>query len=191
MVFPTILIGRHISKNDAILEVSERMDAIDWLQPNAQNRANALNANLMVLKSLNPSAGRPGCEGTLLFIMAKLSTVVCVKDGSQSFDLGVEITQPHSSEDADSGSSSASTPSRGSLSASMSRPKTYAQLMSLLNLTMLVASATGVASVLALAPFLDDVIYEPLRTGEVPWPVAFELMILYLRMIEKSPEFGR
>ena len=29
--------------------------------------------------------------------------------------------------------------------------------------------------------------YEPVRSGVVPWPVAFECLILYLRMIEASP----
>ena len=75
-----------------------------------------------------------------------------------------------------------------SFSASLVRPKSFEQVASLLNFFNLVLVATGLSSVLALAPFLDDVVYEPVRTGDLPWPVAFELLIIYLRMIENEPD---
>ena len=34
---------------------------------------------------------------------------------------------------------------------------------------------------------MEEVIFEPLRLGVLDWPVAFELMIVYLRMIENEP----
>ena len=44
--------------------------------------------------------------------------------------------------------------------------------------------ATGLANVLAMVAFLDNVVYEPIRLGAVKWPVAFECLIIYLRMLE-------
>ena len=35
-----------------------------------------------------------------------------------------------------------------------------------------------------MTPFLEDVVYEPVRSGALVWPIAFECLIAYLRMIE-------
>ena len=35
--------------------------------------------------------------------------------------------------------------------------------------------------------FLDLVVYEPVRTGSIAWEVAFECLIIYLRMVEEHP----
>ena len=48
----------------------------------------------------------------------------------------------------------------------------------------MVTHASGVSNVLAMTRFLDEVIHEPLRMEVIQWPVAFECMILYLRMVE-------
>jgi hypothetical protein len=48
----------------------------------------------------------------------------------------------------------------------------------------MVTHASGVSNVLAMTRFLDEVIHEPLRMEVLVWPVAFECMILYLRMVE-------
>ena len=45
----------------------------------------------------------------------------------------------------------------------------------------------GLTPIMAMGPFLDEVVYEPLRVGVLEWPVAFELMIVYLRMVENEP----
>jgi hypothetical protein len=64
------------------------------------------------------------------------------------------------------------------------RPKSLEQFSSLLNLFIMVSHASGVTNVLAMTRFLDEVIHEPLRMGVLPWPITFECMILYLRMVE-------
>jgi len=43
-------------------------------------------------------------------------------------------------------------------------------------------------SPLILLPFLADVVYIPLSNGSLEWPVAFELLLIYLKEIEKNPE---
>ena len=68
----------------------------------------------------------------------------------------------------------------------MTRPQSQEQLVCLLNHFMVVAFATGIANPLALGPFLDDIVYEPLRMGTLDWPVAFELLLIYLRMVENN-----
>ena len=45
----------------------------------------------------------------------------------------------------------------------------------------------GLCSILAMASFLEDIIYEPIRTGALSWPIAFESLLIYLRMIESNP----
>ena len=60
-------------------------------------------------------------------------------------------------------------------------------MYTLIHKFQLVVVSTGLSNLLSLAPFLDDVIYEPIRTGTLAWPVAFELMILYLRKVENNP----
>ena len=59
-------------------------------------------------------------------------------------------------------------------------------MFSLLNMFIAVSHSTGLANVLALTAFLEDVVYEPLRAGVIVWPVAFECMIIYLRMLESQ-----
>ena len=60
-------------------------------------------------------------------------------------------------------------------------------MYALLNSFVLVCSATGIANSLVLTPFLDEVIYEPTRLGVLHWAEAFELLIIYLRMLENEP----
>ena len=71
-------------------------------------------------------------------------------------------------------------------SASLIRPKSVHGMYSLLNGFMLTCHAFGLCNVLAMGPFLEDVIYEPIRTGALPWMVAFESLILYLRLVENG-----
>ena len=56
--------------------------------------------------------------------------------------------------------------------------------MALLNLFIMVSHASGVSNVLAMTRFLDEAIHEPLRMGVLSWPVTFECLVLYLRMVE-------
>jgi hypothetical protein len=60
-------------------------------------------------------------------------------------------------------------------------------MYSILNGFILCTHALGLGSVLAVCSFLEDVVYEPIRSSAVPWPVAFECVIVYLRLIESNP----
>ena len=57
-------------------------------------------------------------------------------------------------------------------------------MSALLNMFIAVCHSTGLANVLALTAMLEDVIYEPTRSGVISWPVAFECLVVYLRMLE-------
>ena len=59
-------------------------------------------------------------------------------------------------------------------------------MYSLLNGFALTCHAVGLASILAMGPFLEDVVYEPVRSQTVDWMVAFECLILYLRLIQNG-----
>jgi hypothetical protein len=84
-------------------------------------------------------------------------------------------------------STSENTSSTSKFSAKLFRPRSLEQVVSLLNLFQLVACTTGVVSIMVIAPFLDEVFYEPIRVGEIPWPVAFEMVLSYIRLVENSP----
>ena len=60
-------------------------------------------------------------------------------------------------------------------------------MYSLLNFFAMVGQALNTAPFLVLSPLLEDVIYGPIRAGTVPWPGAFESLILYLTMVESRP----
>jgi hypothetical protein len=122
-------------------------------------------------------------EGVFLFVLAKLSTIVC-GDTVGSFDLCVEISDTTSS-------SGSSTSGSKHYAASLKRPKSQAQMFCLLHQFVMVSVACGLTTVIALCPFLDDVVFEPVRVGTLDWPVAFELMVCYLRMIENEPSRWR
>ena len=60
--------------------------------------------------------------------------------------------------------------------------------MLLLNDFVLLCTALGVANPVVLCPFLADIVYTPVSEGSLDWPVAFELLLLYLHQIENNPD---
>ena len=56
-----------------------------------------------------------------------------------------------------------------------------------MNLFVLVEVSLGLTSPFAMLPFIDDVIWEPVRLGALEWPVAFEMFLAYLRMVQQEP----
>lgn len=107
-------------------------------------------------------------------------------DRAEDFVKGSATTYPTAigNEVPDSTDSHGEKSSSKSFAASLVRPKNAHAMYSLLNAFQLCEYATGMSNPLALGPFLEDVIYEPVRTEAMPWFVAFECMILYLRKIE-------
>ena len=127
-------------------------------------------------------------EGVLLYILYKLSAVVCRENqGVTSFDMcGVCPSSPATGDNGIEGGASGHGTAK-SFSASLTRPPTSEHASALFNLNTMVTHAAGVAHVLAMTSFLEDVFYEPIRRGQLTWQVAFECVIIYLRMIEADP----
>lgn len=144
-----------------------------------------LQTQISVLSTIHPRVVvGTSAEGAFLYILAKLSTRKCAAK-QLAMDICVAIDEEEALRDSEGGSSS--TPLK-SLSASLTRPKSVAQMHSLLHSFVWMCCATGLTNLMAIAPFLDEVIYEPLRLQTVPWQVAFEMMVLYIQMVEADPQ---
>ena len=167
-----------LTREDAIAHMAERGSAVDPAQETAAHQirqiefaVKALEATKGTLSNTSSSA-----EGALLYVLFKLSSAFC----------GRSATAVCLDCDKGDGSPGSSSSSAKSFSAQLVRPTSEASMFSLLNMFIAVSHSTGLANVLALTVFLEDVVYEPLRAGVIVWPVAFESMIIYLRMLESQ-----
>lgn len=167
-----------LSKKDAILAlhaliVATPDDAVGVAQTKKlESTLKAL--DVMELKVVDSSLS----EGPLLYILFKISgAFASPSEGSTSFDLCLDCD-----------SSVDTKTSHKTFSATLVRPSSPWHCVSILNAFSLCCNALGVATFLTCGPFFEDIFYEPVRSGVVPWPVAFECIILYLRMIEASPD---
>ena len=114
-------------------------------------------------------------EGGLLFLLSKLSFAFGSSGrASSSFDLG--ICAP--CEDPSSKSSPSASSGTRTLSAMLHRPLSADNMYALFIMYKMVCHATGLADVLAMAVFLEDVLHEPVRSGIIPWYVGFECVII-------------
>jgi hypothetical protein len=167
----------HISKTDAILHFTDEIGNIGNGDSEAGTKIKKLEAAIKSIESVSSSTSvSPGTnEGCLLYILSRLSKAICVAhNGATTFDLCV---------DCDVGDEDSAKGTR-TFSSTFVRPHSIEQLMTLLNLFIMVSHATGAANVIGMTTFLDEVIYEPIRMGVLAWPVALESMVLYLRMVE-------
>jgi hypothetical protein len=165
----------HLSKADAVLHFTDLISQIADGDTEASTKIKKLESAIKSVETVSTGASTASSsnEGCLLYVLARLSKTICTTQmGATSFDLCVEC---------DGGEDE-----KGSraFSSTLARPRTLEQLSSLLNLFIMVSHASGIANVLAMTRFLDEVIHEPLRMGVLTWPVAFECLILYLRMVE-------
>ena len=174
------------TKEAAVLELSARIEELQKAGGSgAADKCKILAIQIGVVQSLQPKTNASSSlDGAYLFILSKLSKVYC-SEQVVSFDMCVEVDDE--SEDAGEGKSQG--PKR--FSATLTRPRSSAQMCSLLNAFVLVCSATGLANVLVLGPFLEDVVYEPTRIGSLHWAEAFEQLVIYLRLLENNPEGWR
>ena len=150
-----------------------------------------LRHDLDTLQKLSPSTGHHVVlDGALLYILAKLSSVVCVSK-QLTFDLCMEVDVAESSSVSSSSSSSTSSHTGvnlTSMKAPLVRPTDFTQVAALLNHFTVVVVNTGFCHISVLSAFLDVVLFEPVRSKSLEWPVAFECLILYLRKIEEFPD---
>ena len=171
-ILSAVKTGR-VSRADAIAHVSSRgaalgADASDNAFSRIQFQIKALES---VPKPLNNSSS--SVEGARLYVLFKLSSAICTtRRSTVCFDC-----------DTPEESDATKTTSKA-YSAQMVRPSSEYQMFSLLNLFVAVCHATGLSNVLAITAFLEDVVYEPVRAGILSWPVAFECVVIYLRMLE-------
>jgi len=141
-------------------------------------KATVLSSQIGILQNLTSSVSpKAGIDGAFLFVLAKLSGAICSAN-PVAFSICV-------ASDDDDGEQ----PKHGEGRASgvLRRPFTLEQMFCLLHHFQLICVASGLISLYALSPFLDDVVYEPVRLKNLEWPVAFELLIVYLRMVENDP----
>lgn len=177
--------SRYVDKQQGMMEISDRLLDLDPTAANYHSVCKGLEAAMAVLTCADGHgkfmSQEAGTEGSLSFIIARLS-VLTNKDSNASFDMNVVDAERDAAKDT---SSNCDTSSR--YSANLTRAKSLEQVCCLLNLFVLVACSAGVTSLPLIAPFLDEVFYEPIRTGEITWPVAFEMVLLYIRMVETQP----
>ena len=175
------------SKMEAILHLTSEMDDVDTEADDADAKIKKISSNLQVLRDLpNVLSSGQASRGIYLFLLAKLSVVICT-----SKDLAVTLDACIDCEPEDVGGSSSTSSSSGGASkasATLVRPKSVGAMMMLLNDFTLCCAALGVATPLVLCPFLADVVYTPILDGALDWPVAFELLVLYLQEIERQPD---
>lgn len=185
------VLARYVSKGEAVMELTRRvMDAS--LEPalgDSPDQQRYKTAQMDRLKTVISTLGAlpetvtrgSTTEGAHLFVLAKLSTRYCI-DKVLSFDLCGEA------EEDDEGSSSKDSSSGGkTYSAKLTRPRTRAQCYSLIHNWCYVVSSVGLAHPIEISRFVDEVFMEPLRNDEIEWPVAFELILVYLRLMESRP----
>ena len=175
--------NKSCTKTECVMELGTRLLAVDPTAANRDDQRSVLKSTMEIVKNLEGTTGLSECggsEGALSFIMARLS-MVCCKSSSQSFDLNVMDVE-RKEEPSSSGATSS-----GKYSATLFRPKTLEQVCSLLNLFQLVSCTTGVVSLMVISPFLDEVFFEPIRVGEISWPIAFEMVLAYIRLVENHP----
>ena len=148
-----------------------------------ENSAKKLSFAIETIKAL-PSrintAVRDSTEGAKLYVLSRLSLgFASSKKGSTSFDLCVSC-------DDESSSSSSASSSNKAYSASLVRPQSEHHMYALLNSWVGTSHALGLVDVLASTVMLEDIIYEPVRSGAIIWCVAFECFVIYLRMLESQ-----
>ena len=172
----------HFGPDDAVLALSEQIEGIANNDGDAATKIKKLESAIKSVETLSHKGQvvATNSEGAMLFLLARISRFICTtRKGAVSFDLC-----------GDCSSTSSEGTTTATFSASLVRPHSLEQLMSLLNMWTLACISTGVSSPVGLLIFLEDVVCEPTRSQTCPWPIAFECMVLYLRMVEASTSYA-
>ena len=176
------------SKSEAMLFLVESMQELDLEDTHHSTRVKQLQASLDIVKEIPDNLGSTAASsaGAYFFILAKLSVVICREQ-----DLSVTLDACFECEEEDNGGNGSSSSTSGgtkAASATLRRPKSVGNMMMLLNDFVLVCTAVGLATPLVLCPFLADVVYIPISEGVLEWPVAFELLLIYLQEVDRQPD---
>lgn len=173
-VYQAVVAG-YTTKDDAIHKLNETLTAEEEKGVPSDKLVKQLERAIFMIQKTNARVDpKEAVDGVYLFILAKLSSVTCTE--RMNFDLCVEVSEEGDNTRAGS----------KKIPADLKRPQSVEQMLTLIHQFQMVTIATGITSITAIGPFLDDVIYQNI-CSDVPWFVAFELLVLYLRMVENEP----
>ena len=174
------VLGGQLDKTEAILHLSGLIDDLDLSKPEDVNKMKQLQSAIDTIKAVTPRISTASStDGSVLYVLAVLSAEYC---GVTKTSASLEVCLPVDEE---------TQPKASNFQSVLKRPKSSEQMFKLLNAFSLVVCNLGLAQSLALHPFLEECIYEPVADGTLEWFVAFELMVCYLRLIqEHSATYG-
>jgi hypothetical protein len=153
----------HCSAAEAMAVLARRVDDATDATEIAKIKA-AMDSLRLQTESVVSSA-----TGYLTFIWAKVSTVIEKRgSGVAKIELNSERSKALS------------------LTATLARPSSYFGFYDMLHYFTMVIVGLGIASYFIATKFVDDVALTSIRMGET-WQVAFELVGLYCRDIDRDP----
>ena len=85
------------------------------------------------------------------------------------------------------GSEAEGSSSRAVPPAKLSRPVSMAEFSAVLTVWTMLLAGLGVAPLLVSGAFLMDVVYDHINENTVSWQTAFELFLVYLEEVERTP----
>ena len=176
--------GGTFTKQDALIHWTTLMTELSPDDENYESEVIRLKTQISVIKeiAITPSSSDADTSAQL-FTLAKLSQIHC-----KNKDLLISLDDQCSPcDDGETESSSSSSSSKLVSSSTLLRPKSSEKMYALLNDWVLFSLALG-TSPLVMLPFLSDVVYIPVAEGVLEWPVAFELLLIYLNEIERNPD---
>ena len=162
------------SKDDAIDHINTLIEDIPDDDAHAAIKLKKLEGNISAIKALSVQvvANAPTSEGPFLYILYRISHVVCSnKSTAQLVHIDVD-------EDGVTSTSS----SRSFLS-SLLRPSSEGEVGSLLNAFTLCTYTFGLVDPIILTVFLEESYHSKVRDGTSA-VVAFELVLIYLQHLE-------
>ena len=151
------------SPAEAMAVLAKRLEDADGANAIAKVKG-AMDSLKLVTESVVSSS-----SGAFTFIWTKLTTVLDKRlSGVAKIELNSEKGKANS------------------LVATMVKPTTEARFYELLHYFIMLITGLGIASYFIVAKFVDEVAFATIRMGD-SWTVAFELVGLYLRKIDRCP----
>ena len=163
-----------LTKADAITHLSGWLDADGEGAEAKHAQATRTMEMLKMMDAVEPMSAVGSVQGPFRFVYAKISYYVSSGAGMAAFQIDnvIEATK-------DPSSSAVHT-------AKLYVPKTQEEFFEALNLWIMVCHAVGLANVLVLTRFIQDVVYSNIRSKGFTWRLAFELFLVYLGELEEK-----
>ena len=170
---------------DALLsEISSRVAAATNQTEIA--RLNAITSTLQVRRKIGTGGsavvdmgqGAPAIVGIFIYSIILATRIVRTKQ--------TDVAATGSTSDAAAGAAEAGA-GRALPVYKLMRPKSMEEFSAILTVWTMLVAGLGLAPVLVTGAFLVEVVYDNMSEGTITWPVAFELLIVYLEEIERTP----